>query len=184
VPPQIVGQARKVSPSFDVQQEAQPGWLGRTPTQGGARDRFQPDAGTLAWFLNNGAGLTLSEIDPERNLVSTYNDFNERQSELSTTINRINKRLLVEASSLTPTDKEALVDQRENFLRMRFLLKYNQFLVDKIATERGLAKPSVLNQLQQKLGRFTAPAKLDDAKAFVREYIGETSYHGNSSNQK
>jgi hypothetical protein len=184
LPPQIVGQARKVSPSFDVQQEAQPGWLGRTPTQGGARDRFQPDAGTLAWFLNNGAGLTLSEIDPERNLVSTYNDFNERQSELSTTINRINKRLLVEASSLTPTDKEALVDQRENFLRMRFLLKYNQFLVDKIATERGLAKPSVLNQLQQKLGRFTAPAKLDDAKAFVREYIGETSYHGNSSNQK
>lgn len=183
LPPQIVGQSRKVSPSFNVQQEPMPGWLGRTPTQGGARNRFEPEAGTVSWFLSEGAGLTLSEIDPERNLVNTYNDFSERQSELSSTINKINKRLLVEGASLTPDDKEALVDQRENFLRLRFLLKYNQFLVDKIATERGLAKPSVLNQLQQKLGRFTAPAKLDDARAFVREYIGDTSY-GNSDNQK
>jgi hypothetical protein len=91
--------------------------------------------------------------------------------------------LLVEGSTLTPQDQEALADQREQFLRMRFLLKYNRYLVDTIAEKRGLPKPSVLKQLQQRLGRFTSPEKLDDAKAFVRYYMGETS-NGNSVSQQ
>lgn len=187
LPPSVVGQSRKINPGLtQVEQQPQPGWLGRTPSFGGTKPRFQatPTDEPIAWFLSSGAGLTLSEIDPERNLVSTYNDFGERSTELTGVINKISKRLVIEAATLSPQDKEALEDQKENFLRMRFLLKYNQYLVDTIAAKRGLPKPSVLNQLQQRLGRFTSPGKFEDAKAFVREYIGETIYGDGSNPQK
>lgn len=180
LPPSVVGRSRKVSPSFDVEQEPQAGWMGRTPSFGGNRERFNPDREEepIAWFLKEGAGLTLSEIDPERNLVNTYNDFAERRTELSSVINKLRKRLILEAKTLSPQDKEALTDQYQNFLRLRFTLQYNQYLVDSIAEQRGLPKPTVLNKLQQKLGRFTAPGKYDDAKAFIQHYIGEKSSTG------
>jgi hypothetical protein len=170
LPPSIVGQAQRTSPTGWVQQQGQPGWLGRTPSFGGRRQRMEP-VEPFGWLFSNLGGLTLVAIDPQSNIVKTYEDFDKLQTDISSTINKINKRLLKEASTLSDADKAALADQLNQFLRLRFLLKYNKFLVDKLAQERGLAKPSALKLLRSQFTNSIKPSQFEDAKEFIKHYI-------------
>jgi len=169
LPTSITGQARKVSPSFKQEQQGQPGWLGFTPTYGGRRQQVKASE-PIGWFLQNIAGLTLSSIDQERNLVKSYEDFDTLQRDIAASINKINKRLLVE-KQMEEGENKKLLEQRELLRRLKFVLVYNKFLVDKIAEERNLPKPSALKQLQTGLTSSLRYSPIEDAKAFVEFYL-------------
>lgn len=174
LPPSIVGQARKVNPStLRVEQEGEAGWLGFTPSYGGKRERYIPTKLDVAWLLNNFAGLTLSEIDPGRNLINNYNDFQSIQNELKATADKLSRRIFTEQDSMQPAQLEALKQQRQAVMRLWFALEYNKYLIDRVADQRGLPRAKVMNQLQQKMGSFVAPEKLQYAEEFVNHYYRE-----------
>jgi hypothetical protein len=173
LPAEVVGQARRASGDFKEIQPAQPGWLGRTPSTGGKRPITQP-VEEFGWFFKNIAGLTLVSIDPQQNLIRSYEDFDKLQTNISSTLNKINRRLLTEAPTLSEEDKAALETQRKLLLRLRVVLKYNKFLVDKLAEERGLAKPSALKILRSRLTNAIKPTELDEIEAFIDYYLKNT----------
>jgi hypothetical protein len=170
LPTSITGQARKTSPSFKQEQPGRPGWMGYTPTSGGKRKQVEASE-PIGWFLQNVGGLSLSSIDQERNLVRNYEDFDKLQRELSGAINKLNKRLTVEKANMSEEEQMKLEEQRQLFLRLRLIVAYNKFLVDRLASERNLPKPSALKQLSSSLNATFRSSQMEDAKAFIEFYL-------------
>ena len=177
LPSSIVGARQEQKPdTLQIVKPGQAGWLGFVPTSGGSKRKFVPDPTNqrelVAWFLNKGAGLSLSEIDPQKNMISNYNDFTAAERELSSAINNIGERLLT--NELTPQQRIKLASDQNNLMRMQFFLAYQRYLIDDLARTRGITSPSATKIIQQRLGKLSSPEDIQKAKSFVDYYnLGE-----------
>lgn len=148
LPTSVVGQA-PVAPGVEFGTPQQPdagvpGWLGAVPTTGGTRNKRIQPGGELFTALT---GLSVSEIDPAKNLIGTYKDFDSRLREIRKNRRKLHKRLTVAGAK--PTQHE--YDTYDRLLELEVVLGANKLKLDRKAASLGLLPPRLWEQLDGKL---------------------------------
>lgn len=138
LPREVVGQSAKLDNFGRTLEPATPSIFGATPYSGGQRRPKESEG--LAWVAQNLGGLSLAEVDPQRNLVATYKDLDKRKAEVDKQIKRLEENLSKE-------NLESLV----RLTQLKGVLEYNKFLVDKISLDRNLAPPLALEYIRKEI---------------------------------
>jgi hypothetical protein len=155
LPAPIVGATTELDPiTGKLKRQGEPTWTGLIPTTGGSsRSRPNPKplenaSDIVPWLLQTGFGLTLSQVDPERNLISNYRDFGERTTEINKSLATIRDQLAVK-----PEVKNSgqLKEARDKLLKIRGIIKFNQLLIEQTAVNKGYTTAQALDYIRSKV---------------------------------
>jgi len=170
LPASVVGQApsTKLVANGSLRVSDNPGtpsWTGAVPSQGGARrDKSLPPQAALFQALT---GLTVSDIDPQRNIIGSYKDLDSRLREL-----KGSRRALY--TRLTQAGAQASAGERERYQQLKNLelvLLRNKLAIDAQAAASGQTPPVVFESLQNKFeSLLTAPLKDDTMLQLLEDY--------------
>lgn len=146
LPPQLVGRApTKTELVGGVKTFADPGVpsiFGNTPTTGGSRQT--KDMPALARLFEGLTGITVTEIDPQQNVISTYKDFNTKLKEIHTNRLELYRKLVL--TNAAPTSAE--YQRYDHLKQLEVVLSVNKSRIDLLAARKGLAPPILYEQLQ------------------------------------
>jgi hypothetical protein len=142
-----------------------PSLFGAVPSSGGAkRDKGLPSQAAAFQTLT---GLTITDIDPARNIIGSYKDLDTRLRELKGNRSALYTRLA--QSGRAPTAQESARYQQLKDLEL--VLLYNKAAIDQHAIEIGKTPPYVFQRMQGKLDQLLSkPLKNDTMQEFLREY--------------
>lgn len=169
LPSSIVGESPDVDPlTLKVKRPGKAGFLGNVPSTGGKpREKEIERAGIIGMIANTG-GLTLSQFDPNQNLIRNYNDFGFRANELKNAVNSIDVSI---NSNPGGADVAGLREQRTRLLQLQGLLEYNQFIVNNLAIKKGYTLPKTLEYVRK---AFTTADDVPNGSKleFLKQNIG------------
>lgn len=146
LPASIVGRApTKTELVGGVKTFADPGVpsiFGNTPTTGG--NRSQKNMPALATLFEGLTGITVTEIDPQQNVISTYKDFNTKLKEIHTNRMELYRKLVL--TNAAPTSAE--YQRFDHLKQLEIVLGTNKARIDLLAARKGLTSPVLYEQLQ------------------------------------
>ena len=169
LPPELVGRApkREVNPNTGISEildQGQPSIFGATPTSGGYRNK---DKGTLfSELLTFASGLTITDIDPQQNIIRTHNDFDNQLREVKSARNRL-FRDRVASGGWTREQSE----KYHELSKLAVVLLHFKYQTNIVADQRGLKPPAAVNFIKNKRNQqFTSPLKDAETIELLREY--------------
>ncbi len=173
LPASVVGQAPSTKLVADgnlrvVDNPGVPSLFGAVPTSGGAsRDKGLPQQAKVFQLLT---GLTVQDVDPQRNVIGSYKDLDTRLREVRTNRRALYTRLA--QSGRAPVASEAARYQQLKDLEV--VLLHNKFAIDQHALETGQTPPYVFERMQGKFEELlTQPLKGDTLRNLLEEYQSE-----------
>lgn len=119
-----------------------PGLFGATPSKGGNRNQRNMPA--LAALFEGLTGITVTEIDPQQNVISTYKDFNTKLKEIHTNRLELYRKLVL--TNAAPTSAE--YQRFDHLKQLEVVLATNKARIDLLAARKGLTPPILYEQLQ------------------------------------
>lgn len=149
LPASIVGSPGSAD-AFGMQTEAPTAsWSGAVPSTGGNRPEAIPDLRKpeqiTAWVLSTGGGLTLSQLDPGRQLIRTDADFKTRIEEINKVLADVDTKLM----QAERPDRRQLEELRLRMQQMKGAFEFQRILVKKIALEKGYPYPEAIDYVRQ-----------------------------------
>lgn len=146
LPAAIVGESTVQDPiTLEVTREGRPGFLGNVPVVGGRpRDKEIVKAGVIGWIANTG-GLTLSQVDPQANIIRTYRDFDGTQGELDKAISSLSFKLNSQPEGAATLK---LREERLRLIQLSELLLYNKLIIDRLAISKGYTPNFALTKVR------------------------------------
>jgi hypothetical protein len=171
LPTAVVGQAAPASLDelgFREPSQGIPGLFGAVPTSGGTTAEKPLPLAVKAFSALS--GLNVEYIDPQKNILRTYNDFSARQSDIHSTRMQLYKNL-----TLNDTPKTDPAWKRyEQMKQMEVLLALNKARIDAMALQRGITPPQLTEQLQGKFDSLlTAPISNDVKYQLIQELAND-----------
>jgi hypothetical protein len=153
LPESVVGAAPVVDPVTSMVRE--PGvasWSGRVPKQGGKKRKGKPDINdskqVAAWVASNVFFLSPTLFSPEANVISTYNDLEDRQKDLGAAIGRINETLALQPNR---ADAETLKQERIRLMQIKGLVEYNKILVEVLEQKKGYSRRRAMEYVRSQV---------------------------------
>jgi hypothetical protein len=169
LPAAIVGQAPAVGSGggFTYTKDAgTPSLFGATPTTGGARR--EKNLSTTARVWEALTGVNVSEIDPQRNIISTYKDFTSQAREIRTTRMALYRKM--QTTTPTASDRERF----EQLKQLEVVLWLNKARIDKLAARKGMTPPVYYETLQGTFDELlTQPLSQDVELEILQNYNQE-----------
>jgi hypothetical protein len=148
LPASIVGSPTVTNEFGTVVEPGRPSVSGIVPETGGAKGKIQStkeaERELFPFIANNLMGLTLSEIDPQKNLISNYKDFSTRDADINLAVSRINSKLIDEPNSV---NEAALLEQRRYLLAIKGYLEVTKLSIDLEAQRKGMTPPSIVQNM-------------------------------------
>lgn len=116
--------------------------FGNTPVTGGNRPAKNMPA--LAALFEGLTGMTITEVDPQQNVISTYKDFNTKLREIRTNRLELYRKLVL--TNAAPTSAE--YQRFDHLKQLEIVLGTNKARIDLLAARKGLTPPVLYEQLQ------------------------------------
>lgn len=160
LPANVVGQApttKLIDGSLRiVENPGTPSWTGEVPSQGGARrNRNLPPQAAAFQALT---GLTITDIDPQRNIIGSYKDLDTRLRELKSNRTALYSRLVQAGAQATDSERKRYQQLKD----LELVLMRNKVAIDTQALAIGQTPPKVFESLQGKFDNLIREPLQDD----------------------
>lgn len=169
LPASVVGQAPSTKLVADgnlriVDNPGTPSWTGAVPSQGGARrSRSLPPQAAAFQALT---GLSITDIDPQRNIIGSYKDLETRLREVRSNANALYSRLVQSGSQATPSERKRYQQLKD----LELVLLRNKEAIDVRALATGQTPPVVFESMQGKFEDLvTKPLENDTLLRLLEE---------------
>jgi hypothetical protein len=172
LPPALVGQAPQ-SPAirFGEQLDVKPGTpsiFGNVPTRGGTR-RESKETNEVGFVLKL-AGISLTELDPQRNAVGNYKELTTLLGKVKTSRRQILRKLALEQRVASPAEKATA----DNLLHLETILASNRIKIDLAAYKQRRLPPSMFIKLDNQLnGILNEPLNAQGQELLLQELTSE-----------
>lgn len=155
LPASIVGQQEKRDVNFNLLSPAIPSWSGAVPSTGGNKPKESPKylslpqqpKDVLAWVAQTG-GLTIAEIDPNKTLISNYNNLGSLTSDIDKALGKADEYINLHSQA---PDIQRRQEQRTRLLQIKGSIQVQQFLVDYVARQKNYTPAQAINYVRQKI---------------------------------
>lgn len=141
-----------------------PSWTGAVPSQGGARRNkgLPPQAAAFQALT----GLSISDIDPQRNIIGSYKDLDTRLREVRSNANALYSRLAQSGSQAAPSERKRYQQLKD----LELVLLRNKEAIDVQALATGRTPPVVFESLQGNFEQLvTKPIENDTLLRLLEE---------------
>jgi hypothetical protein len=170
LPASLVGQAPSTSTGFGgirtTNTDGTPSLFGATPTTGGAARPKNEQA--PAWVRNFSTltGVSITEIDPQKNVISTYADFDSRLREIrKNRMSLFRKLKQTNASESSPEYK-----RYEELKALEVVVAANKLRIDNMAVRLGYTPPSFYQKLNSAVNRmYVDPLEKEDTLLLLQQ---------------
>lgn len=142
-----------------------PGWLGQVPSTGGARrDKGLPPEAAAFQALT---GITVADLDPQRNVLGSYKDLDSRLRELRSNRRALYSRLVQAGAQAVPSERK----RYQELKNLELVLLRNKLAIDERAAALGQTPPIVFESMQGKWEELVGkPLKNDTLLQLLQEY--------------
>lgn len=153
LPTSIVGAAPVTDPvTGAIRQPGEASWSGVVPRQGGKRRKGNPDPTDrrqlAAWVADNVLALSPTLFSPEANVIRTYKDLEDRETDLSSAIGNLNETIIKEPNR---ADVEALKEERIRLMQIKGLVQYNKILVEVLEQQKGYSRRKAVDMVRRQI---------------------------------
>lgn len=142
------GQAERRDAKGFLIQQGEPGLFGSIPKDGKDFTKLKPtlERNAIEWVLSNAAGLSLSTVDPEQNLIRNYGDISSTLNSIGGEIKDIDEKLL--DKSRAEDERARLWKQRKRLNELKGLFTVYTMEIRKLQREKGYSDVEALKKLR------------------------------------
>jgi len=173
LPQALVGSAPVSDAEGKVVKPGVPSVFGAIPGALGGhlrKNEVDPSINPGTWVVSNWLGLHATLFNPQSNLFRNYNDLRERDSEIKSAVENINRVLMQEPDRV---DKETLLQQRTHLRQIQGLVEINQMLIDSIAKKKGYTDRQALEYVRKlsgsALNEYSEPVTIEYLKNLMKQ---------------
>jgi hypothetical protein len=172
LPAALVGQAPQTPAiRFGEQQDVKsgtPSIFGNIPTTGGKR-REAKETNEVGFILKL-AGISLTELDPQKNAVGNYKELTTLLGKVRTSRRQILRKLALEQREATKAEKAT----SDNLLHLETVLTSNRIKIDLAAYRQRTLPPSLFIKLDNQLNSIlNAPLEAQGQQMLLEELTND-----------